>query len=313
MKTTCLVNNYNYAAYVGEALASIFAQTQPFDEIIIVDDGSTDDSLEVIASAVDGRADVQVIAKSNEGQLSCFNEGYAAASGDLVFFLDADDLFTPRYLETVLQFYATHTDCDFLCCAVHEFGARDTVKNYIDNYCKVTGDIGFSLLRTLYGQKWIGSATSSLSITRAVLERFLPLPFTRDWITNADDCLVYGASLVGARKYCLPEPLVKYRIHEGNHWYGKARSKSYKFKKRLKIQQMMQYVINRNYYRGDLDALIMREFRTVPNLDLETTRFYLSLLRKSRLYPEKKRENRSKILRKYIKTRFAWGKRSGRD
>ena len=71
MKTTCLVNNYNYADFVGEAISSVLVQTKPFDEIIIVDDGSTDGSLDVITAAVANRSDINVIAKKNEGQLSC--------------------------------------------------------------------------------------------------------------------------------------------------------------------------------------------------------------------------------------------------
>lgn len=304
MKTTCLVNNYNYADFVGQAIDSVLAQTQPFDEIIIVDDGSTDGSLDVITAAVANRNDIHVIAKKNEGQLSCFNEGFAAAAGDLIFFLDADDLYTPRYLETAFDFYDKNKECDFLCCAVHEFGDHDTVRNFIDHYCEETGDIGFSLLRTLYGKKFIGGATSSLSAKRSILEQFLPLPFAHDWKISADDCLVYGTSLVGARKYCLPEPLVEYRVHAGNRWYDKSFSKSYQFKQRLKIEKLVQYIIDKNHYGGNLDKLILREFRTVPNPDLETTRFYLSLLRKSNLYPQEKREIRTKIIRKYLKTRF---------
>lgn len=304
MKTTCLINNYNYADYIGEAIESILAQTHPFDEIIVVDDGSTDGSLDVIGATAANRNEINVIAKNNEGQLSCFNEGFAAASGDLIFFLDSDDLYTPRYLKTALDFYEKNEACDFLCCAVHEFGDRDRVKNYIDHYCAETGDIGFSLLRTRYGKKFIGGATSCLSARRTILEQILPLPFTNDWDISADDCLVYGASLVGARKYCLPEPLVEYRVHAGNKWYDKSFSKSYQFKKRLKIEKVIQYIINKNHYGGDLDKLILREFRTVPNPDLETTRFYLNLLRKSKLYPAEKKEIRNKIIRKYLKTRF---------
>ena len=304
MKTTCLVNNYNYADFVGEAISSVLVQTKPFDEIIIVDDGSTDGSLDVITAAVANRSDINVIAKKNEGQLSCFNEGFAAATGDVIFFLDADDLYTPRYLETALDVYDKNKDCDFLCCAVHEFGDHDALKNFINHYCEETGDIGFSLLRTMYGKEFIGGATSSLSAKRPILEQFLPLPFAHDWKISADDCLVYGSSLVGARKYCLPEPLVEYRVHGGNKWYNKSFTKSYQFKKQLKIEKMMQYIIEKNHYGGELDKLILREFRTVPDPDLNTTRFYLSLLRKSKLYPEEKKEIRSKIIRKYLKMRF---------
>src|SRR5436305_907491 len=95
LKTSCLINNYNYAHFVGDAVDSALAQTVAFDEIIVVDDGSTDGSMELLTRRY-GREDrVRVIRKPNGGQLSSFNEGFLGSSGDLLFFLDADDVYQP--------------------------------------------------------------------------------------------------------------------------------------------------------------------------------------------------------------------------
>jgi glycosyltransferase involved in cell wall biosynthesis len=108
MKTTCIINNYNYAKYVEEAIQSVFDQTVAFDEIIVVDDGSPDNSLEVINANIKNCENAKLIAKRNEGQLSCLNEGFNASTGDLIFFLDSDDLYLPNYLELASNFY--HND-----------------------------------------------------------------------------------------------------------------------------------------------------------------------------------------------------------
>src|SRR6478752_7433383 len=84
MTTTCLINNYNYAEFLGAAIDSALAQTVPFDQIVVVDDGSTDGSLDVVAKKRALDPVIQVVAKANQGQLSCFNEGAARARGDIV-------------------------------------------------------------------------------------------------------------------------------------------------------------------------------------------------------------------------------------
>src|ERR1051326_244045 len=114
MITTCLVNNYNYARYLPEAVEGALAQTRPLDEIIVVDDGSTDDSLAELRSRYARNAKVQIVAKSNEGQLSCFNEGFARARGDIVFFLDADDVYESNYVADALATYERNPGIDFV-------------------------------------------------------------------------------------------------------------------------------------------------------------------------------------------------------
>lgn len=177
IKTSCLINSYNYAEYLVQAVNSALNQTIKFDEIIVVDDASTDNSAEVLAKFAE-KADIKYILKEkNQGQLSSFNEGFLAATGDVIFFLDADDMYENHYLENALNFYERHLECDFLICAYKKFGAVEG----IFQADTVDLDLGYSAIRTFCLGVWIGSITSTLSIRKEVLEKFLPIPFIRDW------------------------------------------------------------------------------------------------------------------------------------
>ena len=192
--TTCLVSNFNYASYVGEAIDGALRQTVPFSEIIVVDDGSTDGSLEFLKARYSRQPLVQIVGKQNAGQLSCFNEGFARATGDIVFFLDADDIYEPQYVDEALRVYDRHPSCDFLACGRQMFGNKVGVSFRYPT----DRDFGYSALNTAHRREWIGASTSCLSIRRHILDEILPLPFVHDWRTRADDCLVFGASLAGA-------------------------------------------------------------------------------------------------------------------
>lgn len=260
MNTTCLINSYNYAQFIGEAVDGALRQTRPFDEIIIVDDGSTDGTLELLRAKYASRPHVKIVAKPNEGQLSCFNEGFARATGDVVFFLDADDYYDPTYVERALAVYRRDPSCDFLSCGCQLFGEREGVSlNFPDSR-----DLGYSVIRTTYSRAWIGGVTSSLSMRRQVLEKILPLPFLDDWRTRADDCLVFGASLVGARKRFLAEPLVCYRIHSNNHFCGRKPDAAANYQRRLAVNRLFEHLHRQqSYCIEQLADFPHREFQTI--------------------------------------------------
>ena len=144
MITTCLINNYNYARYLPAAVDSALAQTHPLDEIIVADDGSTDDSLAILRSHFGRNSKVQIVAKKNEGQLSCFNEGFARSRGDLVFFLDADDVYEPNHVAEALATYERNPAIDFVFCGTRQFGKRDKVRLLHDE----DRDLGYSVILT---------------------------------------------------------------------------------------------------------------------------------------------------------------------
>jgi hypothetical protein len=146
------------------------------------------------------------------------------SKGDLIFFLDADDVYAPNYLETSVSVYKHNKDCEFLFCRKIDVGRYlppdlFEIKQPAETKVAIT-DLGFSLVRTLEEKVWIGAPTSCLSIHRRLAKRLFPfpLPVHEDWRIRADDCIVFGASLAGCRKFRLETSLVRYRIHGNNAW-----------------------------------------------------------------------------------------------
>jgi glycosyltransferase involved in cell wall biosynthesis len=96
-RSSVIIPAYNAGAYIGEALESVFAQTRQPDEIIVVDDGSTDDTAAVVARFTDRR--VRYRHQAKQGVSTARNQGLNEANGDYITFLDADDRWLPTMLE----------------------------------------------------------------------------------------------------------------------------------------------------------------------------------------------------------------------
>jgi hypothetical protein len=99
-----VVVNYNYADFVGDAIDSVLAQHEAFSEVVVVDDGSTDGSVELIRRFGPG---VRLVTKHNGGQLSACLAGYRATTAPYVYFLDADDTVSPDMTRVVRNHLAT--------------------------------------------------------------------------------------------------------------------------------------------------------------------------------------------------------------
>lgn len=100
---------YNKAEYVERALQSVFHQTVPPLELLVVDDGSSDGGAELVERMDDAR--IRLIRQANAGVSAARNRGIEAARGALVAFLDADDEWMPEFLETVIRLYANYPAC----------------------------------------------------------------------------------------------------------------------------------------------------------------------------------------------------------
>ena len=120
-----IVPCHNYARFLPEALASIDQQTRPADEVVVVDDGSTDETPAVIEAARADRAVLIAIRHETARGLNFVrNAGVAASSGDLIVILDADDRLSPNYLESLAGALDDRT-FDFAYPSVRHFGAAD--------------------------------------------------------------------------------------------------------------------------------------------------------------------------------------------
>ena len=103
-----LMGNYNYGRYIDEALDSVLRQTYSNFEVIVCDDGSTDDSREVVARYSNRDPRIRMVVKENGGLASALNAAYAASRGEIICLLDADDVFLPSKLERVVGAFKKH-------------------------------------------------------------------------------------------------------------------------------------------------------------------------------------------------------------
>ena len=102
-----IIPTYNRAGMLKEAIDSVLTQEYSGFELIVVDDGSTDETSQLLE---DYDAKIKHIRQSNQGVSAARNRGIAAASGEFIAFLDSDDLWLPQKLSTQVKFFSDHPD-----------------------------------------------------------------------------------------------------------------------------------------------------------------------------------------------------------
>ena len=127
-----IIPAYNVAPFIGETLDSVFAQTFTDFEVIVVNDGSPD--TEEFEPAIQPyRKRICYLKQENHGASAARNTGLRAARGELIAFLDADDLWSPQYLEQQIKFIR-EDDCDLACADAMIFGvSADAGRSYMDS------------------------------------------------------------------------------------------------------------------------------------------------------------------------------------
>jgi glycosyltransferase involved in cell wall biosynthesis len=206
-----LINNYNYGQFLGEAIRSALSQSYLNREIIVVDDGSTDDSLQIAQSFGD---EVRLIAKQNGGQASAFNAGFAASRGGIICLLDADDVWLPGKVERIVEVFRQNPDIDWCFENLKLFRDSQSERCSRDR-CFVAGkvDARKSMLDGVFPEN-IESASSGLSFRRELLARILPMPHARS-ILLCDD-YIKTACYALSPGIALDEELSLQRIHGAN-------------------------------------------------------------------------------------------------
>lgn len=116
MKVSVIIPNYNYAKYIGKAIESVLLQTYSNLEVIVVNNGSTDNSLEILKVFKDK---IMLIDQVNLGQSGARNSGLLHATGDLIAFLDADDFWEPTKLEKQINLISEETQLVY--CGISTF------------------------------------------------------------------------------------------------------------------------------------------------------------------------------------------------
>jgi hypothetical protein len=213
---TVVMSSYNYGAFVGQAIQSVLRQTYEDFEVIVCDDGSTDDSCAVIQRHVDRDRRVKLVQKPNGGQASCWNVAFLRSRGDLLCPLDADDAFYPDKLETVVDHFRRHPGSGL---AVHAMTVLDRSGREVQQIPFFTrferGWIAEAVIRR--GGRWRYMPSSGLAFRRELSRFIFPIP-EQMFRIHADSLLVTLAPLL-TKVTAIEEPLAYYRVH-GTNWIG---------------------------------------------------------------------------------------------
>lgn len=205
-----IINNYNYDRFLSEAINSALNQTYPYIEVIVVDDGSTDNSREIIEGYGDR---IIPILQPNGKQAAAFNSGFAKSQGDIIIFLDSDDYLLPHAVEKIVAVWNVE-----LSKVHYRLMVVDTIGKSL-GYSSPQGSAPLSS-----GEVWkilldkggyVSTPTSGNALNRRVLEKLFPIP--DEYKLTADDYLSFQVPFYG-NVAAVEEPLGAYRIHDTNQW-----------------------------------------------------------------------------------------------
>ena len=216
MLASVIVNNHNYGRYLRSSIDSALAQTHPHVEVIVVDDGSTDHSREIMAEY---GSRITPIYKPNGGQASAINRGVEAAHGDVLFFLDADDMLKPDIVERVVAAFQADPGLVWAMFRLEVTDASGRPTGVLRPQAHIPrrdGDLRRSIVEFPFDI--VRTATSGNAFAARVIRRILPIP-EAVYFSGADSYLSPLAGLFG-RCVFLDRVGGAYRVHGSNdNWF----------------------------------------------------------------------------------------------
>ncbi|MET4390478.1 glycosyltransferase involved in cell wall biosynthesis [Bradyrhizobium sp. F1.4.3] len=198
MRVSVVIAAYNAEAYIAEAIESVLGQSVPPDEVIVIDDGSTDGTRGIL-DRFGGR--IIALTQTNSGQAIAVNQGLAMARGELIGFCDADDLWTARKLELQLALLERHDDVEAVFGKVQQFVSPDVPEEQRERLTPAVAIMP-------------GELKQCMLIRRPALERAgpfdesLPATFFIAWLGRAKQN--------GLRSAHVDDIVVRRRLHLGN-------------------------------------------------------------------------------------------------
>jgi glycosyltransferase involved in cell wall biosynthesis len=205
-----IINNYNYDRFLAEAIDSALNQTYPHTEIIVVDDGSTDNSREIIAGYGDR---ITPIFQENGKQGAALNTGFAASRGDIVLFLDSDDFLLPTAIERIVEVWKPEVaKVHYRLQVVDSEGQSSGAFIPTTTARLASGEVWRELIQT---SGYCSTCMSGNAYSRKTLTQVFPIP--NDYKTTADDYLMISTPFYG-ELVSIEDPLATYRIHASNQW-----------------------------------------------------------------------------------------------
>jgi len=214
-----VIPSYNHARFVGEAVESALAQSLRDIEVVIVDDGSSDGSVEILRELADSPR-VVLVEQENRGAHAAIARGLERARGDHLFVLNSDDAFAPNRVEALVERFLARPEVAAACSWIEVVDGRGVTLGVKEAWRTLPpwlrpepgpnldelGDPALSLLATNFV-----ATTSNLAFRRDLLPKvtLAPLRYCHDWDLALQLAQLGELAVVG-------EPLVRYRVHDAN-------------------------------------------------------------------------------------------------
>jgi glycosyltransferase involved in cell wall biosynthesis len=263
-----LIVNYNYGSFVASAIESALSQTYANTEVIVVDDGSTDNSREVI----DGyKRRVRSVYKKNGGQPSATNAAFAASRGDILCLLDSDDYYLPNKVSKIVACYRQHEEALYVFHALQRIDINGTdvgIKEPINGSrwldCKV--------------KKFMAPPSTGLTFRRSAWNMLKPMP---EELSVLGDNYFKFVIMALARGYYLAEPLGVMRIH-GNNALSMGNWGVRRFPEELTVALAMRSNFPALVRKADrLVAITIARYWQLRRYDEPTSKHFQAYVRKS--------------------------------
>jgi glycosyltransferase involved in cell wall biosynthesis len=208
-----LITCFNYGAYVGRAITSALQQTYAPAEIIVSDDGSQDNSCEVVESYIKRGLSIRLLRNTHAGMAANLNAAYRSCSGDVICLLDADDTFLPGKIEAVVRAFQAHPRAGF---AIHRASLVDSHGRARGIYPLLRDLPSGNCTQAIYNNSGILMGlppTTNLALRREVADRIFPIPV--EYVGYAEQMIHRLAPLM-TELCAISMPLAHWRLHGQN-------------------------------------------------------------------------------------------------
>lgn len=193
---------YNRQEFIKDALESVLQQTYRHFEIIVIDDGSTDQSIDLVKSINDSRISIYENGE-NKGVVYSRNRYLTEAGGEFIAMLDSDDIWNEEKLKKQVRFLTTNPD--FGICGTWGVRRQSEKRDTLWSMAETDEEIRVQML-------WSCPIIhSSLMIRRSILDRY-DIRYDQAY-ANSEDYELLRRLLRHTKAYCLPDPLVVYNLH----------------------------------------------------------------------------------------------------
>lgn len=202
-KLSVCIATYNGGKYIKEQIDSILIQLSPHDEIIVSDDNSTDDTIDIITNLKDSR--IKIFFNSEKGYTSNFENALKQATGDIILLSDQDDIWMPNKVQVCSEALKSYDLIVSDCVVINE--KKEIISNSFFNLRKVRK----TRLQNLIKFSYLGCC---LAFRSEILKKALPFPANRRLCTHDNWLFLVGAFLY--KHTILDDKLIHYRRHNNN-------------------------------------------------------------------------------------------------